>query len=431
MPLATQTQPATARCQYCGAEFPADSDQCSACGRQISARSTQITIAATLLLIIAGFVLTRYFVNLHRGTEEDLANRWFKRGNEAMQANLPKFAAEAYRTALNYDRENDTYRLRLAQALVADNLLAEARAHLLSLWEEEPANGEVNLTLARVEARRDNYREAVRYYNGAINGVWDDQARQRRITARFELARYLIQQHKSPQAEADLLALLADAPSDPADQLLLGQMLLELNDPAHALQAYDALLSKNDNNAQAWLGTANANLALGNYTEAERASAKAVQYDPNLSGARDQLDLTRELLRINPSLRGLRLAERVSRVAKAFETVITRLSACAAEQNVDLASTDGGTPGLEANGSASPGAGGTGAPNELQLLYNSGLQKQATATEKALQKNPDALEPTMQYVFEVERASASICPNMSLTDRALLTLAQHESETLK
>jgi len=56
------------------------------------------------------------------------------------------------------------------------------------------------------------------------------------------------------------------------------------------------------------------------------------------------------------------------------------------------------------------------------------LQRQPDATEKALRKNPDALEPTMQYVFEVERTLAPVCSKMELTDRALLTLAQHESE---
>jgi hypothetical protein len=37
----------------------------------------------------------------------------------------------------------------------------------------------------------------------------------------------------------------------------------------------------------------------------------------------------------------------------------------------------------------------------------------------------------MQYVFEVERETAPICPTSELTDRALLTLAQHESGTVK
>src|SRR5271165_4407894 len=104
MPLATPTQPDTlAHCQHCGAEVAADV-RCLACGRDLRGRSTKITVAVTLLFIFAGVVLTQYLVNLHRTTEGELAQRWFIRGNQAMQANAPKFAADAYRTALNYDR---------------------------------------------------------------------------------------------------------------------------------------------------------------------------------------------------------------------------------------------------------------------------------------------------------------------------------------
>jgi len=432
MPLETQSPP-TARCRYCGAEVSPGAEQCPSCGRLTSGQSAKVTLAITLLLILAGLVLTQYFVKLHRVTEQGLAQRWFNRGEEAMQANLPRFAAEAFRTALNYDRENSEYRLRLAQALLAENRLAEARAHLLSLWEEEPADGEVNLTLARLEARRGHYNEALRYYNNAINGVWDDHPRKQRTAARFELARYLMELQKWPRAQAELLALLADAPSDPGDQLLLGQMLLMVNEPAHALQAYDALLAKNPDNAQAWMGEGQANLALGNYTEAERDSDKAVEHDPNLEGARQQLELTRELLRISPGLRGLSLSDRADRVATAFRAAFTRLSSCASERNIDLSGPTSLPPDIAAKG-VTPGAEVTrpaASPNELQLLYTSGLEKQADATAIALRKNPDALEPIMQYVFEVERTTAPLCPNMDVTDRALLILAQHESETMK
>ncbi len=431
MTVATQTPPAISHCQNCGADLPADSDHCPSCGRLLRERSTKITLAITLLMILAGVVLTQYLVNLHRTTEQSLARRWFTRGEEAMQANLPKFAADAYRTALNYDRENEQYRLRLAQALLADNRLAEARAHLLSLWEDEPANGDVNLTLARLEVRRGHYSEAVRYYNNAVNGVWQDDPRTHRIAARFELARYLMQQQKTPRAQAELLALLADAPSDPADQLLLGHMLLQLNDSPHALQAYNALLSKNPRNAQAWLGESQAHLALGNYDEAERTAAKAMQSDPNLEGTQQQLELTREISRIDPSLRGLPLAERAERVAEAFGSALTRLSACAREHNIDLAAPTGASPSITTGTTSAAVNNAVTAPNALQLLYTSGLQKQANATAKALRKDPDALEPTMQYVYEVERTAAPICPNLDLTDRALLTLAQHEKESLK
>jgi tetratricopeptide (TPR) repeat protein len=429
MPLATPTEAALAHCPHCGAEVPADADHCLACGRILHERSTKITLSVTLFLIVAGIALTQYVVNLHRTTEQELAQRWFTRGNEAMQANAPKFAADAYRTALNYDRENQDYRLRLAQALVADSRLAEAHAHLLSLWEEEPANGDVNLTLARLEARRGNDSFAVRYYNNAINGVWQATPRKHRTEARFELAQYLLDHKKLGQTQADLLAILADAPSDPADQLQLGNMLLAVNDPAHALQAYSAVTAKDDNNAQAWLGAAKANLALGNYAEAEHAAAKAAETGATLPDVREQLALTREVLQINPGLRGLPLAERARRVTWAFEASMKRLSSCAIQKNIDLGAAAGSNSSGYENGSS--GIAATAAPNTLQLLYASGQQKQPNVTEKALRQDPDALEPAMQYVFSVERATASLCPDMDITDHALLILAQHESETVK
>ena len=430
MSLATQTEPAIAHCQNCGAEVAPDADHCAVCGKLLRERSTKITLVVTLLLILAGIALTQYFVNLHRVTEQDLAHRWFTRGNEAMQANAPKFAADAYRTALNYDRENEEYRLRLAQALLADGRLAEAHAHLVGLWEEEPANGEVNLTLAQLDARRGHSSTAIRYYNDAINGVWQNSPRKHRTEARFELVRYLLQQQKPAGAQAELLALLADAPSDPPDQLQLGNMLLEVNEPAHALQAFNTLLSKDETNAQAWLGASRANLALGKYAEAEQAGAKAVEHDPNLPSAREQLELTREILRANPAIRGLPLAERASRVASAFDAALKRLRTCAVEKSIDLAAPANAVITSGSQG-ATNGAESTPPPSALQLLYASGVQKQPDATEKALRKDPDALEPAMQYVFEVERAAAPICPDMSLADQALLILAQHENETVK
>jgi tetratricopeptide (TPR) repeat protein len=390
----------------------------------VGARSTKVAVTVTLVIILAGFALTQSFVQFHRQAELSLGRRWFDRGEQAMQAHMPGFAAEAYRTALNYNRENEFYRLRLAQALLAENRLPEARAHLLSLWEQEPADGEVNLTLARLAVQQKNYKESIRYYNNAINGVWQSKPREQRTAVRFELADYFTQLHNQSRAQAELLSLLADAPPDPADQLRLGQMLLEVNEPTHALQAYNSLLSKDDKDPQAWLGASEANLALGKYAEAEHASEKAVEIDPKLEAARQQMELTRELLRIDPLARRLSLAERTSRVAKAFQLAMRRLSACAEQKNIPLASSDTTAPAFAADEAAA-------APNAVQLLYISGLQKQAGATEQALRKNPDALESTMQYVFEVERTTAPICPGPSVADRALWRLAQQSSETFR
>jgi tetratricopeptide (TPR) repeat protein len=434
MPLLTKQTPSSARCTRCGTEFSADADSCPACGRTAGPQSARITLTITVILLFLGLGLTQYFVKLHRATEFSLANRCFLRGNQAMQANLPVVAAEDYRTALSYDPENREYRLRVAQALLAANRLNEARAHLTSLWDLEPANGEVNLTLARLYAKRGDPANASRYYSNAINGVWEDETRKERVAARFELANYLMQQGKRTQAQSELMALLADEPPDPADQLRLGELLLQVNEPEHTIEIDNAMLAKDPGNAQAYLQKAQALISLNKLVEAERALANAVERDPNSADSRRQLDLVREVLRLDTSLRGLSRTERADRAVEAFHSAWQRLSSCATQQGVNLSTPENiasiGSPTASDN-VVSPGASPATPPDTLQMLYSSGLQKQAGVTQKALREDSDALDSTMQYVFDVERAAAPLCSQMSLTDRALLMLAQHESEGQK
>jgi len=386
-----------------------------------------MVLVFVLLFIFGGFAFTQYFVNLHRATVASLAVRWFSRGEQAMQANQPGGAAEAYRTALSYDPENQEYRLRLAEALLAANRLPEARAHLTSLWEDEPADGEVNLALARLYARRGDSVNAARYYENAINGVWSEHPRARRVATRFELVDYLMHHNRPGQAQAELVALQADAPADSADQLQLGQLLLQMNEPKRALESFDAVLNSDRNNSRAWLGKGQAFLTLGNYSDAEHAFAKAVDLDRNLDGARQQLYLVRELLRVDPALRGLSLAQRAERAAANFQVALRRLDSCATQQGFSLDTHNTSASSQPPAPSPAPAS----VTGQLQALYASGQQQQASATERALRKNPDALEPTMQYVLTVERTSDSICPSTELTDRALLILARQENGAVK
>ena len=425
MPATTDTAPAIHRCTRCGTHFPSDSLGCPSCGRVAATQSARITLAITLFLILVGVVLTGYLVRLHRVTEMSLANRWFVRGGEAMQAHLPNVAANDYRTALSYDPANREYRLRLSQALLAGGHLTEARAHLRSLWDEEPSNGEVNLSLARLYVQRGDFNNAVRYYNNAINGIWDDEPRKKRIAVRFEVINYLMQQHNITQAQSQLMALMADGPREPTSQLLLGQLLLQVNEPEHALEVDEAILGKDHNNPQAWLQKGQALFAMNRYVEAEHALANAVEQSPKLSDARQQLELLREALRLDTSLHGLSRADRAKRAQESFDAAWNRLDACAKEQGMDLSVPENPPTNLAAPVSSSSVA--ASPASALRQLYNSGLEMRTQATENNLRADEDSLDATMQYVFEVERTTAPICPNMELRDQALLMLAQHEA----
>lgn len=426
--------PATSECEACGGPIPAGSDRCPECGQELS--SGRLILVVVIVLLIALFALTQYVVRLHRQTESSLAQNWFSRGERAMKVGYPDIAAEDYRTALTYDRENDEYRLRLAQSLLAADHLNEARSHLRSLWEAEPADGEINLTLARLFAKEGNSSEAVRYYRNAINGVWRSDAREQRIAARFELVNYLLKRHDLRQAEAELIGLQADAPHDIEHQLELAAALLRIGDAARAQGVYEGVLRENRDNAQAWLGDGKASFAMGDYPAAEREFAAAVEHDGSLTEAQQGLKVTREVLRIAPGLRGLSIAERARRVSQAFSAALQRLTTCAdsvGHKVTNPANSSTAEPHAAVTGSSSGPVVTTSPspPTSLQMLYNDAMERRPGATERTLRNNPDALEPTMDFVFEVERATAPLCADMSDTDRALLILADRQPQTLR
>ena len=86
---------------------------------------------------------------------------------------VPQQAVEDFETALVYAKQDDDeYRVRLAESLLAAGRPNEARSRLLSLLEDHPTDAMVNLELARIAAGKGELQDAIRYYRGAIDGIW-------------------------------------------------------------------------------------------------------------------------------------------------------------------------------------------------------------------------------------------------------------------
>jgi tetratricopeptide (TPR) repeat protein len=400
-------------CTRCGQPMPEDAYWCPSCGKLNATMRVRIVFVLIALTVIVGFAVTKWYVSYLRNLESALAQRWYTRGEEAIAKNYPSVAVDDYRNALAYDSGNQQYRLRLAEALVREDRLAEARANLLGLWSQHPADARVNLDLARLYAEQNKPDLAVRYYRAAIDGLWAEDPLRQRMEARFELVHYLMQQSDKSRATAELITIEAEAPDDAATLMKTGGLLLELGENTRAGRSYDAVLKQNPTDVAALSGAGRAALAIGDYPEAVRRLTVASELSGNdaQSSAFDQLSLAREALNVDPYLRNLTMAERARRVASAFGWAMDRLKACASRENVAL-------------GSETPAA----APDPLQLLYNSGLQRQPAASAAALRKTPDAMAPTMDFVLQIMRATEKTCPIDSMPERALQLIADHEAE---
>jgi tetratricopeptide (TPR) repeat protein len=407
---------------------------CPSCGKLNASPRVRLIFVAMIALIVLGTVLTGTYVAYLKRFESSLAQEWFRRGEEAMSTHRPDLAVEDYRNALSYEGSSSLYRLKLAEALMANGHLPEARAYLLSVWSQAPADAEVNLDLARLYALENNPEVAIRYYRMAVDGVWNENALQRRIDARLELVHYLLQGGDRARATAELIALQAEAPDSPESQLTVGNLMLQLGDNSRAHKAFDAVLKQRPENIQAWSGEGKAALAMGDYRGAIRAFSEAVSRSgekPDSSG-QQELALAREAFDADPSLRTLSLTERAARIASAFDLAMKRLKDCATREGVSLSASP--PPKAATSRQRSPTAAvapATPSPSPLQLLYASGSQRRAAATAASLHNNPDAMAPTMEFVDQVFRATEEGCPPQTLREQALQLLAHHEYEELR
>jgi Tfp pilus assembly protein PilF len=148
----------------------------------------QRVLLLSLILLALLFVVTAALARAYHAREDALAKDWADKGNSDLTANKPAMACDDYRNSLSYVPDNPNVQLHLAEALLADGRLTEARSYLANLWDRAPGSGEVNLDLAHVSMRMGDPEQAIRYFRSAILGSWEaDSSRQRR-KARLQLS---------------------------------------------------------------------------------------------------------------------------------------------------------------------------------------------------------------------------------------------------
>jgi tetratricopeptide (TPR) repeat protein len=312
-------------------------------------------------------------------------------------------AVTEFRSALLYSRDNYTYQLNLAEALIGLKRTGEAAAYLTNLWERQPEDGLVNLELARIAAEKRQTEQALRYYHNAIYAAWPSDQEGKRRDARLELIEFLLNTGAKAQAQSELIALQENLGDNPLQQGQVGDLFLRVQDYEHALAAYRQSVELGRDNRATLAGAGFAAFQLGRYPLAQRYLEEAVAGNPSDTRSADQLKMTEMVLEMDPFRRQLSVAQRAKIVISAFATAGERLRACRAAQGIAL-------------------------PTESQSsLAGSWAKMKPQLTEGELRRNPDLVEAAMDLVFDIERETNSSCGTPAGADMALLLIAKlHE-----
>jgi tetratricopeptide (TPR) repeat protein len=358
------------------------------------------------VLAVVFFVAVSGLSRVYHAQQESLGNRWFMRGTADLKEERFDRAVGEFRTALLYSRDNYSYQLNLAQALIGLKRTNEADAYLINLWEREPENGLVNLELARSAAQKGETDQALRYYHNAIYATWPSDQEIQRRDARLELIEFLLGIDAREQAQSELIALAANLDDDPAQYARTGDLFLRAQDYEHALTEYRLALKSERNNPTALAGAGWAAFELGRYPLAERYLQAAVSTDPSDEQSTARLKITEVVLQMDPFQRKISVAERRRIVIDDFVTAGQRLKDC---------------PAVGDSKGTVPSASGQ------QSVSEKWAKMSGQITEPGLRRNPDLVEAATDLVFSIERQTSMVCGTPTGTDMALLLIAKlHE-----
>ena len=353
-----------------------------------------VILLALCVIAVLGFLVTRDAAASNEEIFLADAAAWYETGLEALDAGRTAEAVEALRRAAFINDENRAYRLALARALAADGQDDLARGELLALRTLTPEDPEVNLELARVEARGADLDAAVRYYENALYGVWPEARAEDRSRLRVELIRYLLGRGQGSTALAEILALAGNMPATVAWEIEAADLFMAVGDAGRALDGYTRALATDPDDGRALAGAGRAAFALDDFVQARRFLAEAPD---DLGGVAELREVADLVLSRDPLAARLSAEQRRQRLLGNVIRAEERLAACADDVAVSAA---------------------------LALAQKALADFRPVLAPAAFRESADAVETGVTLVARVQSAADRVCEAPTPADRALTIIGR-------
>ena len=149
----------------------------------------------------------------------------------------------------------------------------------------------------------------------------------------FHLKQWKRRAHNIPDPELrrQALASLLQLASESSDAFVLsrvGRGLVNLGSARQAADVFHEVLKASPRAVAAYSGLGEAELAEENYREAKQAFEQAMRLDPSDEAARARAALCERVLELDPTLRGLRAADRYERSRRLLAAAVSAVGSC-------------------------------------------------------------------------------------------------------
>ena len=354
-------------------------------------------------------MFTRLVAAHEKRAEDRIGEIWFQQGEHALAARQYENAIVSFRKARARDRDKKEYVLALASALESANHNDEARQALLHIREIAPENAEINLSLARLAAKRRDLTEALRYYHNALYGLWNgSRVDEQRRDVRVELVKFLLDQNQRSRALSELLVLDTELPEDATAYENAGELFLASGDATHALKDFTRAIHLHRNAPGALAGAGRAAFATQDYILARHYLQAANAAQPKSPATEQLLDLANAVFSKDPLLPRISRDERLRRATEDYDQAIKTLQQCVWQQQIS---------------SQSKAA--------LDPLYAEAVAFQDRLDAKESTQDPEVIRDAMDLIYRVESAVDQNCAPVQGPDKALLLIGRKHLGTLQ
>jgi tetratricopeptide (TPR) repeat protein len=175
--------------------------------------------------------------------------------------------------------------------------------------------------------------QAAAYYRRALVGSWPDTPEAHRFEVRTELAELLRKSGKGAEARAEMQALAANPPKDPALRKQAAHRLIDYGLWTEAAELYRQLLEEGPPDAAEYDGLGEALYRGGDYRGAGHAFRQALNIDPADATAARRAGTVDKVLALDPTRRGLPARERFRRSQELLRSVLGLTAACGGSEH--------------------------------------------------------------------------------------------------
>ncbi len=288
-------------------------------------------ITGAAVLIVAGLVVWQ------RSRRVDLAREAYESGQALLAQGRPEDAVLEFRNALAQNRNDVKLRAALGLALVQTGHEREAAAYLPEVARQQPGNGPVWAGLAKIALANGDANRAQELLRQSLARDWTDEEAGLRRTTQFEYARLLAAGGRVNESIAFLLTLIEQRGDDAGLGKQAAEMVRELGGAEKTEVAYGLLASRFPADSGVWTQLGSARLANGQDRQALDAYQRAVKADPGNTEAGRGVEQVEDILRWDPTRRGLSVRERARRWDEILRRVMVATEDCLPPEQTEKA----------------------------------------------------------------------------------------------